>query len=82
MSGTYLPLHTYLDKRYAVTVVLTFAEIEDLIGAKLPDLARARQEWWTAHDDTVRPSHDDAWTMAGRTAVPNLLARTVVFERK
>jgi hypothetical protein len=29
-------------------VVLTFAEIEDLAGFALPDLARLSNDWWTA----------------------------------
>ena len=82
MSGTYLSLYKYLENRYANTVVLTFAEIEDLLGFTLPDLARLRQEWWTnAEPDPARPSYSDSWILASRTAKPNLLARTVVFER-
>jgi hypothetical protein len=82
MSGKYLLLYKYLENRYADTVVLTFAEIEDLLGFALPDQARLHQEWWT---DTVvnaaGPNYSDSWTLASRTAMPNLLARTVVFER-
>ena len=37
MSGKYLLLYNYLENRYANTVVLTFAEIEDLLGFVLPD---------------------------------------------
>jgi hypothetical protein len=82
MSGKYLSLYTYLENRYANTVVLTFAEIEDLLGFTLPELARLRQEWWTNADpDTARPSYADSWMLASRTAKPNLLAQTVVFER-
>lgn len=82
MSGTYLSLYKYLKNRYADTVVLTFAEIEDLLGFALPDLARRHQEWWTSGDpNTERPSYSDSWILASRTARPNLLARTVVFER-
>jgi len=81
MSGKYLSLYKYLENRYANTVVLTFAEIEDLLGFTLPDLARF-QEWWTNADpNTDRPSHSDSWMLASRTATPNLLAQTVVFER-
>ena len=29
VPAEYLPLHKYLDGRYADTVVLTFAEVED-----------------------------------------------------
>jgi len=82
MSGKYLALYEYLENRYANTVVLTFAEIEDLLGFTLPDLARLREEWWTNTDpDGARPSYAGSWILASRTARPNLLAQTVVFER-
>jgi hypothetical protein len=82
MSGQYLLLYRYLENRYANTVVLTFAEIEDLLGFALPDQARLHQEWWTAAKTTMAgPNHSDSWILASRTAVPNLMARTVVFAR-
>lgn len=61
---------------------MTFSEIEDLLGFALPVTARVREEWWT--DDTSdggESPQSHAWTHAGRTAKPNLFARTVVFER-
>ena len=82
MSGQYLLLYRYLEDRYANTVVLTFAEIEDLLGFALPDQARLHQEWWTDAETTMAgPNYSDSWILASRTAVPNLVARTVVFER-
>jgi hypothetical protein len=82
MSGKYLLLYQYLENRYANTVVLTFAEIEDLLGFRLPDLARLHKEWWTNADpNTDQPGYSDSWILASRTARPNLLAQTVVFER-
>src|SRR4030081_2707347 len=82
MSGKYLSIYNYLENRYANTVVLTFAEIEDLLGFTLPDLARLNQEWWTNGDPNADPpSHRDSWILASRTAKANLLAQTVVFER-
>jgi hypothetical protein len=81
VSGKYLSLYTYLENRYANTVVLTFAEIEDLLGFTLPELARLHPEWWTNADPNARPSHSDSWVLASRTARPNLRAQTVVFER-
>jgi len=82
MSGAYLSLYKYLENRYANTVVLTFAEIEDLLGFTLPDQARVREEWWTNPEPaTARPSYSDAWTLASRTVTPNLRALTVVFDR-
>jgi hypothetical protein len=81
MSGRYLLLYKYLENRYATTVVLTFAEIEDVLGFALPDQARLHQEWWTDATVTVARDHSDSWTLASRTAVPNMQAQTVAFER-
>jgi hypothetical protein len=78
----YRALHKYLNGRYADTVVLTFGEIEDLLGFVLPDIARVRVEWWTQDTaDGGESPQSYAWMHAGRTAKPNLFARTVVFER-
>jgi hypothetical protein len=82
MSGKYLLLYNYLDARYANQVVLTFAQIEDLLGFTLPARARLNQEWWTKTEtDVAGYAHSDCWILARRTATPNLLAQTVVFER-
>jgi len=82
MTGRYVPLYTYLETRFADTVVLTFAEIEDLLGFTLPDLARRREDWWTSPDpQAARPRFSDSWLLANRTARPNLMALTVVFDR-
>jgi hypothetical protein len=81
-SGKSAPLHKYLDGRYADAVVLTFAEIEDLAGFALPDLARLSNDWWTSPDrDTTCSRFADSWIQANRTARPNLGARTVAFLR-
>ena len=82
MSGKHSLLYKYLENRYANVVVLTFAEIEDILGFALPELARASREWWTkAGADTAEPGYAQSWIRAHRTARPNLLAQTVVFER-
>jgi hypothetical protein len=76
------PLHKYLDERYADAVVLTFAEIEDLLGFELPELARLSSDWWTAPDAAANHSRfADSWILANRTARPNLRALTVAFDR-
>jgi hypothetical protein len=69
-SGALQLLYQYLEGRYADTVVLTFADIEDLLGIALPAQARSQPQWWT-----------DSWILTSRTAKPNLLAQTVSFER-
>jgi hypothetical protein len=84
MPGKYKLLYQYLENRYANTVVLTFAQIEDLLGFTLPDSAHVQHEWWGNEDpnDTTRPPQSRSWTLASRTATPNLQAQTVVFERE
>ena len=82
MSGKYQLLYKYLENRYATTVVLTLTEIEDILGFALPPAARTDGTWWTVADPhTAEGVYSDAWKVASRTAVPNLPARTVVFER-
>ncbi|HEY3042481.1 MAG TPA: hypothetical protein VGJ39_00545 [Vicinamibacterales bacterium] len=82
MSGKYVLLYNYLENRHADTVVLTFAEIEDLLGFALPEQARLHREWWTDPvTNGAASNYSDSWTLASRTAVPNLTARTVVFDR-
>jgi hypothetical protein len=75
----YLALYTYLERRYASVVVLTFEQIEALLGFALPTPARTEREWWTDIVDMRR--HCAAWTGAGRTAAPNLAAGIITFER-
>jgi hypothetical protein len=80
VRAEYLPLYTYLEHRYASIVVLTFDQMEALLGFALPDAARLQPEWWT--DVAMHGAPDgNAWTVARRTATPNLLARCVRFER-
>jgi hypothetical protein len=72
--------YDYLEHRYATTVVLTFRDIEALLGFSLPADARANRDWWTS---TIvgTDRHSAAWKAAGRTATPNLPAQTVAFDR-
>jgi hypothetical protein len=81
-SGKYGSLYKYLKERYADTVVLTFGQVEDLLGFALPAPARVDPVWWiNRSEDTAEPSLFDAWILADRTATPNIMARNVVFER-
>jgi hypothetical protein len=69
-GGRYDSVCRYVENRYADTVVLTFAEVEDLLGFALPDPARVEVAWWT-----------DALTVRSRTVAANLAAAIVSFER-
>jgi hypothetical protein len=80
VPAEFLSLYTYLEHRYASIVVLTFEQMEALLGFALPASASTERDWWT--DGALHTHrHSAAWTGAGRTATPNLLARTVTFER-
>ena len=82
LSGKYLLLYTYLLNRYADTVVLTFGQIESLLGFALPDQARLNQQWWSnAAVTAAGTNYADSWILARRVTTPNLLAQTVAFER-
>jgi hypothetical protein len=76
----YRGLYAYLEHRYATVVVLTFEQIEALLGCTLPTAARTEREWWTTTGETQ--GHSVAWTEAGRTAAPSLGAGIVTFERR
>jgi hypothetical protein len=78
----YQSLYRYLENRFADTVVLTFAQVESLLGFALPDLARVHADWWASPEgDAVPSSQSRSWIEASRTATPNLRAQSVTFER-
>jgi hypothetical protein len=82
VPSEYLPLHKYLDGRYADTVVLTFADIEALLGFALPDPARLQAAWWSNESaESASSPQSGAWIHARRIARPRLGAATVTFER-
>ena len=82
-AGEYRLLYKYLRDRFSDRLVLTFGQIEDLLGFPLPSPARLQREWWGDTDPVAeRSRQSDAWTLAGRTASVNLSAQCVTFERE
>ena len=82
-AGEYRLLYKYLRDRFADRLVLTFGQIEDLLGFSLPAPARVEPEWWGTPDAVEdRSKQSDAWTLARRTARVNLPAQCVTFERE
>ena len=82
VTEEYRSLHKYLRDRYADKVVLTFAQIEDMLGFVLPNAARLEQGWWANPDADSTPSpQSQSWTRANRTATARLLPQVVVFDR-
>lgn len=80
-AGEYRLLYKYLRDRFADRLVLTFTQIEDLLGFALPGPARVQREWWE-NAQSNRSTQSDAWTLANRTANVNLSAQCVTFERE
>ncbi len=81
VPSAYMPLYTYLNRRYAETVVLTFEQIEALLGFAPPAPAFADPLWWTTAPGEMNDRHSVAWDAAGRRAAPHMSSRTVTFER-
>jgi len=79
--GTYEPLGAFLRKQRSDEVLLTFAEIERIIGAKLPPKAQHHRAWWSNN-----PSNNvmtKAWLEAGyETERVDIRARKLVFRRQ
>jgi len=80
-AGRYQRLHVYLRDRFANRVVLTFAEIEDLLGSPLPDAARTELQWWEIPAAPLASEQSEAWTSAHRRADVNFRSGRVVFDR-
>ena len=55
MPGKYKSLYQYLENRYANTVVLTFAQIEDLLGFTLAIVDIGQQD---SHAEPAGPDCD------------------------
>ncbi len=76
---SYKPLHSFLQGRYADRLVLTFGQMEDLLGFPLPAEARSDPNWWVA--GATQTEQSTAWVTANRKAEANLSAAIVLFER-
>lgn len=82
--GKYDPLAQYLRAQSAPYVVLSFAEIESLIGAQLPRSARERREWWW-NDLARQSSHvqSRSWVHSGYLAsVTSFEEQRIIFHRR
>lgn len=80
--ANYKPLHSFLAGRFADRLVLTFGQMEDLLGFPLPAEARLQPSWWELPTGgAARSEQAECWASASRTATANLQAATVLFER-
>jgi hypothetical protein len=77
--GKYLPLGDFLRKQRGTRVPMTFAEIERLIGSKLPN-SRRYPAWWS--NNPFNNVMTQVWLDAGfKTEDVDVEARKVVFRR-
>lgn len=78
--GKYEPLEQFLVRQSSAEVPMTFTQIEDVLGAQLPPVARKHRAWWSNN-----PSNNvitRAWLAAGRkTANVDMASETLVFRR-
>ncbi len=67
MRAKYQPLEDHLKSPTgeAQQVTLSFAEIETILGQRLPKSAYTYREWWSNQSDVSNRPHAKAWIAAG-----------------
>jgi len=65
LKYTPLELHLRSIPQNVAEVNITFAEIERLLGAQLPESAAIYREWWSNQRDTSNRPQSHAWQSAG-----------------
>lgn len=80
LKGKYHPLWEYLSNRKEAEVRMTFSQIEEIIGRKLPTSARTRRGWWS--NRTSGALQAASWMKLGFHAEDLDLEQEVVTFRK
>jgi hypothetical protein len=76
----YESLPQFLGSAHGSTRRMSFAEIERILGFKLPKSAYEHEAWWS--NNATGHSHARAWLLAGwRTEDVDLAGRKVTFQR-
>jgi hypothetical protein len=77
----YRPLQAHLERRRGRPEMLTFEDIELIIGKQLPESAWKHRSFW-ANDNQEKNGHARAWVRAGyRVAYLDREQKVVRFER-
>jgi hypothetical protein len=80
MAGKYDGLKRFLQSTTVEMLTMTFREIEDVVGAKLPASAHGHPEWWT--NNAAGHVQGRAWLDAGfETRQVDMQSRKLVFKR-
>jgi hypothetical protein len=77
----YDPLRTFLQSSPVSRVSMSFEQIEQLLGASLPESARVHRAWW-ANEAVGQHVQARSWLEAGFSVTAlDQERRSVVFER-
>jgi DNA-binding XRE family transcriptional regulator len=79
-GAKYWPLFQHLRQSGQAEITLSFAEIEALLGGRLPESARESRGWWS--NRSAGPVQAAAWMEAGYHATGLDLAQETVTFRK
>ncbi len=78
--GKYAPLGDFLQAQQAALVPMTFDEIEEVTGVKLPPKAQLHRAWWS--NNASNNVMTKVWIEAGfETEQVDMAARKLVFRR-
>lgn len=75
-NSKYEPLTEYLKAIQTGYVVMTFEELKEVLGFKLPPSASKHQAWW---DEASQHTQAYAWLNAGYRARVNMKEKKVEF---
>ena len=74
------PLGAYVARQLGPTCLLSFRQVEALLGRPLPPVASARRPWWSNHHSHPQAYH--GWLAAGwRVASVDLDRQVVAFRQ-
>ena len=76
--GKYDPLFRYLNSNGNPKVILSYAEIENILSAKLPDSAYKFKQWW----DNNSHVQSKSWRDAGYKVDTVFLGDKVLFVKE
>ncbi|KAA8755033.1 hypothetical protein [Paenibacillus sp. UASWS1643] len=72
----YFPLENYLNQ---VSITLTYAELEEILGFTLPPTAYNREQWWV--NNSMNHTQALSWLNAGWKVENVILGKQVTFVR-
>src|SRR5437763_5309939 len=79
--GKYQPLTEFLQNQPSGEVRMSFAQIERVVGFKLPPVAQRHRAWWS--NSPTNNVMTKAWLDAGfRSEQVDMTARKLVFRRE